>query len=412
LATRETAARHVDARRRSGKADTSERLLRNDVGMGKLAGKIVPGNHRTQRIALGVLTTLTFLVVAWMAAPMLVGLVLGTVLGFTAQPMYTRLTARMRQRRTLAAALTTFLGGLVMVGGGVGIVWIAVREVIAAVGLLQHELAAGGLGPLGARIASLAAKAGVPQDLVASRLRDGLGRLGNLLAQGAGFVLEASASAVLTIIIALWTMFYIVRDWPNMARHLERLLPLDPRHTRALVAEFRRVGRQSFIGNIGTAIVQGGLAGVGFFIFGVPQAVTWAVLLAVMSFIPVVGTLIVWIPATGWLLTQGQPARAVLLAAWCILFVLATSDYVVRPRLVGREGAHPLLTLIALIGGIAVFGVAGIFLGPVMVSLFLASAHIYELEREADHKHDVEQARAEKASEAGKPRADEARSPT
>jgi predicted PurR-regulated permease PerM len=305
----------------------------------------------------------------------------------------------MRQRRTLAAALTTFLGGLVMVAGGAGIVWIAVREVIAAVGLLQHELAAGGLGPLGAKVAHLAAKAGLPQDLVAGRLRDGLGRVGNLVAQGAGIVLEASASAVLTVIIALWTMFYIVRDWPSMARHLERLLPLDPRHTRALVAEFRRVGRQSFIGNMGTAIFQGGMAGLGFFIFGVPQPVTWAVLLAVMSFIPVVGTALVWVPAAAWLLTQGEAVRAILLATWCVLFVLAFSDYVVRPRLVGREGAHPLLTLIALIGGIAVFGIAGIFLGPVMVSLFLASAHIYELEREADHKHEVELAHSETASE-------------
>jgi predicted PurR-regulated permease PerM len=371
--------------------------------MGKLAWKAVTEIQRRQRTALGVLTTLTFIVVAWMAAPMLIGLVLGTVLGFTVQPMYVRLMARLRQRRTLAAALTTFLGGLFIVAGGVAIVWIAAREVIAAVALLQHELAGGGLGPLGAKVARLAAKAGIPQDLVAARLRDGLGRVGNLLAQGAGFILEASASAVLTLIIALWTMFYIVRDWPSMARHLERLLPLDPRHTRALVAEFRRVGRQSFIGNMGTAIFQGGIAGLGFFIFGVPQAVTWAVLLGVMSFIPVVGTALVWVPAAAWLLTQGEAVRAILLVAWCVLFVLACSDYVVRPRLVGREGAHPLLTLVALIGGIAVFGVAGIFLGPVMVSLFLASAHIYELEREADHKHEMDLAHAEKAAGQGHP---------
>jgi predicted PurR-regulated permease PerM len=122
-----------------------------------------------------------------------------------------------------------------------------------------------------------------------------------------------------------------------------------------------------------------------------------------MSFIPVVGTAVVWVPAAGWLLTQGQPVRAILLSTWCVLFVLAFSDYVVRPRLVGREGAHPLLTLIALIGGIAVFGIAGIFLGPVMVSLFLASAHIYELEREADHKHEVEPAHREQANEKVRP---------
>src|SRR5262249_41014067 len=83
--------------------------------------------QRSQRIALAVLTALTFLVVAWMASPMFVGLVLGTVLGFTAQPMYAHFLSRLRQKRTLAAALTTFLGGLAMAGGGAAVVWVAVR---------------------------------------------------------------------------------------------------------------------------------------------------------------------------------------------------------------------------------------------------------------------------------------------
>ncbi len=346
----------------------------------------MPAQRRTQRLALAVLTGLTFLVVAWMAAPLLEGLVLGAVLGFTAQPMYARLLARMRPKETLAAALTTLLGGLVMAGGGAAVLWLGVREVVAAFQLVQRELAGGARGPLAMTATHVLATVGISPDSVAGRLRGEIGRVGNLVAQGAGIVLEASAGVLLTIIVAVWTMFYIIRDWPVIARHLERLLPLDPRHTRALVTEFRKVGRQSFVGNMGTALFQGTLSAIGFGLFVVPQAITWAALLAVTSFIPVVGTALVWVPAAAWLLTTGHAARAVLLLVWCVLFVLALSDYVVRPRLVGSEGGHPLFTLIALIGGIAVFGVAGIFLGPVMVSLFLASAHIYELEREGDDR--------------------------
>jgi predicted PurR-regulated permease PerM len=86
-----------------------------------------------------------------------------------------------------------------------------------------------------------------------------------------------------------------------------------------------------------------------------------------------------------WLLTTGHVVRALLLTAWCLLLVMAANDYVIRPRLVGRGGeAHPLLMLVALLGGISVFGIAGVIVGPVIMALFVASAKIYERERDAE----------------------------
>jgi predicted PurR-regulated permease PerM len=177
----------------------------------------------------------------------------------------------------------------------------------------------------------------------------------------------------------------VLLDWPRIGRHLERLLPLDPSHTRALVEEFRDVGRRAFVGTVASAIIQGGLAGLGFLMFGVPHPATGGALLAVTSFIPVVGTLLVWVPAAVWLLTSGHLARALLLTAYCLVVLMAANDYVIRPRLVGSgDDAHPLLTLVALIGGISVFGVAGVIVGPVTLSLFVASARIYERERDLE----------------------------
>ena len=127
------------------------------------------------------------------------------------------------------------------------------------------------------------------------------------------------------------------------------------------------------------------MAGLGFAVFGVPHPATGGALLALTSFIPVIGTLLVWVPAAVWLLASGHLARALLLTAYCLVILMAGNDYVVRPRLVGSaEDTHPLLTLVALIGGISVFGVAGVIVGPVTLSLFVASARIYEREREHD----------------------------
>jgi predicted PurR-regulated permease PerM len=341
----------------------------------------------SQRIALGVLLLLAFVVVAWMASPLLVGLALGTVMGFTAQPFDGWLTRKLSNRPRLASALTTLLGGLAMTGGGVLVVWIVANEVAEAIRLVQHLLGPEGPTILGPRASHLLATLGVSPQALQERLQGQLGRVANLAAQAAGFLVQTSAGLVLTIVVALWTMNSVLRDWPRIEHHLENLLPLHPRHTRALVDEFRDVGRRAFVGSVLSAIVQGVLAGIGFAIFRVPQGVTWAALLALLSFVPVIGVPLVWVPAAVWLLTTGHPARAIGLTIWCLLLVMATNDYVIRPKLVGRGGsgeAHPLLMLVGLLGGISVFGIAGVIVGPVIVSLFVAAARIYERERERE----------------------------
>jgi predicted PurR-regulated permease PerM len=328
---------------------------------------------------------LAFLVVAWMAAPLLVGLALGTVMGFTAQPVHARLTARMKQRRRLASAVTTLLGGLLMAGGGAFVVWIVAHEIAEAIGLVQRMT--GPEGPsLGPRLRRLVEAFGINREAVVARLHEGLGQVANLAAQAAGVVVQASFGLLLTIVVALWTMYYVLIDWPRIAHHLEYLLPLDPRHTRALVTEFRDVGRTAFVGTIASAIVTGTLAGIGFALCGVKDAVTWAAVLAVASFIPTVGVLLVWVPIVVSLLIDGHIARAILLAAWCLIVLGLVNDYLIRPRLVGgrAQRVHPLLMLVSLIGGISVFGMAGVIVGPVVMSLFVATARIYEREREQD----------------------------
>jgi predicted PurR-regulated permease PerM len=341
--------------------------------------------RRSQRVALAVLMGLAFLVVAWMAAPLLVGLALGAVMGFTAQPLYWRLVARFNQRHRLASAVTTLLGGLAMAGGGALAIWVIAREVAEAIVLVQRMMGPSGPSFLGPRALRALGALGIHREVLLARLQDQLGHLADLAAQAAGILVQASLGAALTLIVALWTMYYVLIDWPRIAYHLEHVLPLDPLHTRALVAEFRDVGRTAFVGTLAGAIVQGLLAGVGFVALDVPQGVTWAAVLAVASFIPVVGVPLVWVPMVVWLLLEGHVVRAALLTVWCLLIVGVLNDYVIRPRLIGGRGdAHPLLTLVAILGGISVFGVAGVILGPVVMSLFVASARIYERERDLD----------------------------
>ena len=161
---------------------------------------------------------------------------------------------------------------------------------------------------------------------------------------------------------------------------LETILPLRPEHTRALLAAFRRAGRATLLGTVVTGVVQGALAGVGYWVTGVPEPVFFGIATAIASIVPAVGTLLVWVPAGIYLLVSGHVAWGIVELAWGLLVVVGFSDYVVRPRLVGDEDMPLVLTFIALFGGLEVLGVAGLLVGPVLVSVALVALRLYARE--------------------------------
>lgn len=343
---------------------------------------VEPGVRRGRHIALGVLTVVSFATVAWVASPLWVGLMLGAMMAFSAQPLQSWLARRLGGRHVLAAALTTFVGGL-LTAAGIGLAgYVLVSGFLEVVALLkQHAPGMASNVHLGARGAHLLERLGVDHHDLTTHLQEWASRASGYLADAAGSILQTTTSALLSFVIALFAMYYVLLHWPTISVRLERVLPLDPHHTRALMQEFRDVGRGAFIGGIATAVVQGVFAGVGFAAAGVPHAATWGVLTAIGSFVPVVGTALVWGPVGLYLVAVGSVGSGAFVLAWGVLVVMGVADYIVRPRLVGRHGAEqPFLMLIALLGGIEIFGLAGLIVGPVLMSLFQAILRIYERE--------------------------------
>ena len=146
--------------------------------------------------------------------------------------------------------------------------------------------------------------------------------------------------------------------WGLAVGKLEAVLPLRPEHTRALLAAFRRAGRATLAGDGCHRGGPGALAGVGYWVTGVPEPVFFGIATAIASIVPAVGTLLVWVPAGVYLLISGHVTWGIVELAWGLLVVVGFSDYVIRPRLVGDENMPLLLTFIALFGGLEVLGVA------------------------------------------------------
>jgi predicted PurR-regulated permease PerM len=150
-----------------------------------------------------------------------------------------------------------------------------------------------------------------------------------------------------------------------------------------MLDEFRRVGRLTVSGTVLTGLAQGALATIGFWISGVPQAVFFGIATALASLIPAVGTLLIWVPAGLYLFAIDHPARAVIELVWGAFIVVGFSDYVIRPRLVGDETMPALLVFIALFGGLEVFGLSGLIVGPLVMALAVAILRLYANEEKA-----------------------------
>jgi predicted PurR-regulated permease PerM len=162
------------------------------------------------------------------------------------------------------------------------------------------------------------------------------------------------------------TMYFVLRHWPLLVRRAEELLPLHPRHSHALLEEFRSAGRTTLLGTVVTGLVQGGLAAVGYWVLGVPEPAFFGAATAVASLLPVVGTVLVWLPAGLFLIAIGQVGKGISELAYGLLMV----------------GDMPvLLTLIALFGGLELFGIIGLILGPVLMVLARAILRLYAAEK-------------------------------
>jgi predicted PurR-regulated permease PerM len=308
--------------------------------------------------------------------PILPPVLLGALLAAFATPLRVRLERRFPGRTVAAAAITVLLVVAVLVP--IGVIMMLIAERLVAVMERLPALAAwidsadGLQGYLADKPFLQRLK---PADL-GGQIQAAVGWVGGAIPGVVSGVFETMLSFFLTMV----TTYYLLRDGRWVLARVERALPLEPHHTRAIIDEFELVGRAVVAGTLGTACAQGLLAGIGYWLLDVPEALLFGGLTVVVAVIPVVGSAGVWVPIAIWLAASGEMTRALILVGFGTLIV-GTVDNVLRPIL-SKEGLHfhPLLIFLALFGGIAAFGASGLYLGPLFVALFVALARIYERE--------------------------------
>lgn len=203
-------------------------------------------------------------------------------------------------------------------------------------------------------------------------------RIQQELSSLASSLIGAVPQFFIAITVILFVVYYILTDGRILTEYIRRAAPLPPAQVDYLLHEAKRGLHAVFVGQILTSAIQGALGGIGFLIAGVPGAVLWAVVMAILSLLPVVGAFLVWVPAVIYLILVEKTWEAVFLAAWGVI-VVSQVDNFLRPKLIGdRAQIHPVFVLIGVLGGVAAFGFIGLFLGPLLVGVTLSVLRVWE----------------------------------
>jgi predicted PurR-regulated permease PerM len=182
---------------------------------------------------------------------------------------------------------------------------------------------------------------------------------------------------VVSFFIMLYLLYFFLRDGAELARQVRAAVPLQEQQKRRLQLKFNRVVRATVKGNLLVAITQGALGGLIFWFLDIPSVLLWSVLMAFLSLLPAVGAGIIWAPAAAFFLLGGAVWQGVVLGLYGI-FVIGLVDNVLRPILVGKDTKMPdYLILISTLGGLAIFGLNGFVIGPLIAALFISSWAIF-----------------------------------
>ncbi|WP_373491109.1 AI-2E family transporter [Parasphingorhabdus sp.] len=347
----------------------------------------------SRRVEWGFLITL--LVVISLAFSVLIepffgAIVWAVVVAVLFRPVYEGLLGYLPGRTNLVAGITLVLILLLVVVPTI-LLGMALAQEAASIYLRIQD------GDIDFDAAFVAFEKSLPGWMQAQLAAYGYGDLDSIRAQ-----IEQSISAILEFLVTqllsvgqgafqfmlglgvmLYLTFFLLRDGRALTDRIEEMIPLGVEKRQILLDKFLVVIRATIKGSLIIAIIQGTLGGLVFWALDIRGALLWAVLMGIFSLIPAIGTGFVWVPVAVFLLVTGDVWQAIVLML-CGIFVISMVDNLVRPILVGRDTRMPdYVVLISTLGGLQLFGINGIVIGPLVAALFIAIWSIFsEMHRE------------------------------
>ncbi len=311
-------------------------------------------------------------------------LLLGAIFSGLLQPVYRRLRGWWGGRRRVASFATLVLFFVLLLGPAATFLGIVTSQAVqvteSAVPWIQDVQAQldepGALDRLIDRL-PFAESIRPYQEQVTQKAGEVAGSLGGWVVTGLRDVTVGTVRVIFLLFVMLYAMFFFLKDGRQVLRTILYYMPLSNDDERRMLDKFVSVTRAMVKGTLLIGIVQGGLAGVGFWFAGIPSAAFWGTVMAVLSIVPGVGSALIWLPAVIYLLVIDRTVAGIGLLVWCG-GVVGLIDNVMRPWLVGRDTKMPdLMILLGTLGGLFAFGAAGVLIGPIVAALFITVWELY-----------------------------------
>jgi predicted PurR-regulated permease PerM len=343
-----------------------------EIGNGKDRGLV--GQLLLWTMALAALR-LSYLVLK----PLVNTLLAAGFLAIVSRPIHRRALVLARGREGRAALLSTTAAALLIVLPMLAILGLLAMETVDVYNQASDFIQTGGVGrilgsetarDLRGRLERYAAALGIdPASLRGKGIQELQELSGQMVSLGRKVVSNVFRTVGLFFIF-LFALFFFYRDGEAIHRYAVRIIPLPDHQSARLLRQFTDVTRASLLGSFGVAAIQGILGGAALAMVGY-QGLFWGVIMVFSSLVPAVGAALVWAPASVVLFAGERWVAGTFLALWGIL-VVGTADNLARPFLMQRTGGlHPLLILVAILGGVQFFGMIGIILGPLVLTLTL-----------------------------------------
>jgi predicted PurR-regulated permease PerM len=320
---------------------------------------------------LALLVYLVYLVVA----PFLVPLGWAAVLAILFYPLH----ARIAQRRssTTSAALTTVVAAVILIGPMVSVVTSFAPEALQTATNLQGFLSGLQSSRFDAILREIQSR--LPRAVrpnLTSLVNNSIDNLGSFLVAQSGAVAKGLAGFVVDLAIALFATFFLLRDADAIMRGIRRLIPMPAVEREELIARTRELISIGVVSSLVVAAVQGFLGGVVFAILGLAAPLFWGVIMGLCCLLPF-GAWVVWLPAALLLAIDGDVTRALILIGLG-LGIVSGADNVLRPMMLsGKANMNGLVVFIGLLGGMSVFGLLGLVLGPIVIVTAMALLQTY-----------------------------------
>lgn len=341
------------------------------------------------------LLLMVFVTVAfgWILFPFYGGVFWGAVLAIIFTPFYRRLLVAMGKRRNLAALSTLVLVLLIVIFPLAVITASLLQEgAIIYESIRSGELDFGGyfqraIDALPPWLIDVAERFDVANiSAIQQRLTDSVAQVSQFVASQALSIGQNTFHFVINFGIMLYLMFFLLRDGEGLARRIRQAIPLSVEQKRFLFEKFTTVIRATVKGNIVVAAVQGALGGLIFWFLGIQGPLLWGVLMGFLSLLPAIGPGLLWAPVAIYFLLTGSVWQGVTLIIFGVM-VIGLVDNILRPILVGKDTKMPdYVVLISTLGGMALFGLNGFVIGPLIAALFIAVWDLFTTTREAQQE--------------------------